>query len=149
MADTDGERAEDPRRHRQVRIAVLTGVVAAVFLAGIGVGALVEETQLPIIQVTPNLVLLGLWDGNVTFSSSCNGGSQSSFNGYFECTVTLACIQTGPGNFAVQNASAPAASNLAVTPTLPHLLWCNSAGDYRIAGQLGYTGSVTVYLTVN
>jgi hypothetical protein len=149
MVASSGEPNPKPSKPRGIRIAVLAVIIVVVFVAGVGVGVLVEQTSLPTIHVTPSVAIIGLESRNVSSSSSCDGGSQTSFNGYFVCTVTLACVESGPGNFEVQNASAPAATNLAVTPTLPQLLFCNSPGDYRIAGQLGYTGSVTIYLAVN
>jgi hypothetical protein len=149
MAASSGEPNSKLQKPQGVRIAVLVVVAVVVFVAGVGVGVLLEESSLPTIRVTPSIAFIGLESQNVSSSSSCDGGSQSSFNGYFECSVTAGCAESGPGNFVIQNASAPAASNLAVTPTLPQLLWCNSAGNYRIAGQLGYTGSVTIYLEVD
>jgi len=57
-------------------------------------------------------------------------------------------MQSGPGNFIILNASAPAASNFVVPPALPQNLPCNSEVNLQVAGQLGYTGSVTIYLNV-
>jgi hypothetical protein len=131
-----------------VRIALLVGIVVVVFVAGIGVGLLIEGSSIPKIQVSPTIVFIGAEAGNSSTSTSCNGGGQTSFNGYFECTVSVACIQSGPVNFIIQNASAPAASNFVVTPSLPRNLPCDSQVNLQVAGQLGYTGSVTVYLDV-
>jgi len=122
--------------------------VVIVFLAGIGIGLLIEESEIPTIQVSPSIVAIGNEAGNSSTSTSCDGGGQTSLNGYFDCAVWVSCIQNGPGHFIIQNASAPAASNFVVTPALPQNLPCDSHVNLQVAGQLGYTGSVTVYLDV-
>jgi hypothetical protein len=137
-----------PRKPPGVRIALLAGVVVVVFLAGIGVGLLIGVSSIPTIQVTPSVVFIGDQAGNSSTSTSCNGGSQTSFNGYFECAVSVACSQSGPGNMIIENASAPGASDFVVTPTLPQNLPCDSQDNLRAAGQLGYRGSVTIYINL-
>jgi hypothetical protein len=148
MAATSREPNSKPQKPQGIRIAILIAVVVVVFFAGLGVGVLLEQASLPTIRVTPSVEFIGYDSQNVSFSSSCTGGSQSSFNGYFECGVTVACAESGTGNLIVQNASAPAASNLVVTPNLPRNLPCDSQDDFQVAGQLGYTGSVTIYFEV-
>ena len=148
MAATSGEANQKVERPRGVRIAILAGVVILVFAAGVGVGILISASVSPVIRVTPVLDFIGHDAQNTSTSSSCVGGSESSFDGYFECTLTVACSQSGPGNFIIQNASAPAASNLVVTPTLPRNLPCASSDSFQVAGELGYTGSVTIYVDI-
>lgn len=148
MAATSGEANQKVERPRGIRLAILAGVVIVVFVAGVGVGVLLSTSGLPVIRVSPVIAIIGDEAQNTSTSSSCVGASQSSFDGYFDCAVTVACSQSGPGNFIVQNASAPAASNLVVTPTLPRNLPCSSSDSFRIAGELGYSGSVTIYLDI-
>ena len=148
MATGPAAPVPDAKKSRRFRIVVLAGVLVVVFLAGIGVGVLLEETALPFVQVTTNVSLIGSSAGSVWSSSSCSGGSQQSFNGYFSCSVYVVCRQTGPGNYIINNASAPGASDFVVTPALPQNLACNSSDTLQVSGQLGYSGSVTVYLDV-
>jgi hypothetical protein len=145
MANSTDSVAHDlgPRKRARSRIAVWAIVLVVVFVAGIAVGAFALS-----VWVTPRVVVVGLEAANTTESSTCWGGPQWSFDGYFHCSVTLACSEAGPGNFLLLNLSAPGASNLAVTPQLPISIHCDASATLDVAGQLGYSGSVTIFLDV-
>lgn len=118
-------------------------MVVVVFVAGIAVGVLTLS-----VSVTTRVVIIGLEGDNTTESDSCGGAPQWSFDGYFHCSVTLECDESGPGNFLLQNVSAPGSSNLAVTPPTPINIPCDSSATFVVAGQLGYSGQVTIFLDV-
>jgi hypothetical protein len=116
--------------------------MAVVFLAGITVGTLGLS-----VWVTPTIAVTGYNAANTTESSTCDGWPQLSFDGYFHCSVTLACRQSGPGNFLLEAVSAdPNASNLVVSASLPLNVPCYGSTSFDLAGQLGYSGSVTISL---
>jgi hypothetical protein len=131
-----------PARRFSVRTRVFGTILVVVFLSGVSVGMFALSTW-----VTPNVILIGPAAGIVTLSAPCNGWPQFSFDGYFQCSVTLTCDQAhgGPG-YGIDNASAPGASNLMVTPGLPIGPSCSAPQDLLITGELGYSGSVEVYL---
>lgn len=131
-----------PPRVWAVRTKVLGAIMVAVFLSGVSVGLFALSTW-----VTPNVTLTGPAAGIVVLSAPCNGWPQFSFDGYFQCTVTLTCTDThgGPG-YGIDSASAPGASNLIVTPDLPIGPSCNAPQDLHITGELGYSGPIEVYL---
>jgi len=122
---------------------VLAVVIVVVFLAGVAVGIFALS-----VAVTPKIVVTGYEAGNTTESSTCGGLPQWSFDGYFHCSVTLSCTETGPGNFLLLNVSAPGSSNLEVNSPLPINIPCDSSATFDVAGQLGYSGSVTIFLDV-
>lgn len=74
--------------------------------------------------------------------SNCDGTSQSSPNGWWECEITVE--NTGGSHGTVLNASAPLAVNVVVSG-LPLNIGSGGFGTFQVTGQLGYTGSVAVY----
>jgi len=148
MSSAAAEPTVQPKHPERFRRLVLLGVIVVVFLAGLGMGAFLEEVSLPLVKVSPSLVIVGPDAQNVS-SSPCADGSETSFDGYFECPATLWCDPWGDGGgFSIQNASAPGAANLVLTPPLPRYVACDSSQNLQISGQLGYSGSVTIYLGV-
>ena len=132
-------KGRDPVR---VRLSTLVAILIVVFLAGIGTGTLALS-----VRVTPNVVAVGA-TAVVSLQSPCDGWPQWSFDGYFSCAVTVSCAVAYESGYAVSNASAPGTSNFVVTPSLPVSIDCAAPSTIHVAGQLGYSGSVTIYLEI-
>jgi hypothetical protein len=116
--------------------AALLGIVG--FLAGVAY----QSGQLPpAIVVTPTLVPLGKL-GNFSISSNCDGSSQSSSNGWWECSISAKNI--GESHATVLNATAPGAVNVVVSG-LPLNVEPGDTGEFEVTGQLGYPGTVVIY----
>jgi len=146
MPGTPGESTSSSKGPGGARLLIWAGVVIVVFLAGLGAGVLLEQSTLPFVQVTPVVDLIGPASNNLSLSSSCAGVTESSFNGYFHCSVGLWCRSVGGGAYTIANASAPGAASLIVTPPLPHALVCPATENLELAGLLGYSGTVWIYL---
>jgi hypothetical protein len=133
--------------HQRGRTAVFAVALVAIFIAGLAIGVFVLSAWVTPgeISVTPRVVVVGPNASNVSESSTCDG-PQYSYDGYFHCSATIACSERGPGNFILNNVSAPAASNLAVVPVPPVNVPCDTPVTLQVAAQLGYSGTVAVYL---
>lgn len=79
---------------------------------------------------------------NFSISSNCDGASQASANGWWECDIDLENLGESYGG--VVNASAPSAVNVVVSH-LPFMVVPGGSDYFEVTGQLGYTGSVAVY----
>lgn len=130
-------------------VAVVVAVVAALSgTLGVLLGADLNLTgSAPAAIVTPELVLVGSAAPNISISSNCDGPSQSSADGYWECGVSLE--ESGGDHLALLNVTAPLATNLVVFPALPLSLSTGDPTTVQISGQLGYTGVVTVFLGID
>jgi hypothetical protein len=128
---------------RPRRTTLLAIAFVIVFVAGMMIGALALS-----VWVSPSLEVFGYSASDVSISSTCNGWPQLSFDGYFHCTVTATCAGEASGDYSLFNASSPQVSNLVVSPALPQLILCGDSATVNVAGQLGYSGSLTIYLQV-
>jgi len=129
----------DPVR---VRLRTVVAIVIIVFLAGVGTGTLALS-----VWVTPNVFAVGSTSA-ASLNSPCNGWPQWSFDGYFSCTVTVSCTADIESGYYVSNASAPGTSNFVVTPSLPVPMNCPAPLTIHLAGQLGYSGAVKIYIGI-
>jgi hypothetical protein len=118
-------------------------VVAAATIAGFLAGTFFESRS-SMIAVSPSVVSLGPDAQNFTVKTNCDGASQSSSNGWWECSVAMK--NTGTIDGALLNVSAPQTVNLVVWPPLPAVMRAGAEAAVNVTGQLGYSGSVTVYL---
>ena len=115
-------------------------VFVAVFFAGVAVGFLGLS-----VWVVPNIATTGSSGWEAQVSSGCNGWwPQISFNGYFHCEITVGCPSNLSGSYTL-SVTAPGASNLALSPSSVGVQ-CGSPTTFTVSGQLGYSGSVTIYL---
>jgi len=101
------------------------------------------------VWVTPKVILLQNDGHNATSSSNCDGWPQPSFDGYFQCAVDLSnhANSQSHGLVVVDNATAPGATNVVVSPQIL-TVYAGSSGTVRVSGQLGYSGDVTIYIGV-
>ena len=127
-----------------VIVVVLVLVVVAAIL-GFLAGAVYEGGRLPPqIVVTPSVVAPGPEARNFTISTNCNGPSQTSSDGWWDCTITA--TYDGSKHGTILNASAPSAVNVVVSPSHPVDVEPGQSGSIEVSGQLGYSGPVTIYI---
>jgi hypothetical protein len=132
--------AVSPPRAWVRRMRVVGAIVLVAFLVGVSVGVLALSSW-----VTPNVTLTGPFAGRLALDSPCNGWPQISSDGYFHCSMSIRCTQ-GDSSLGLTSASAPLASNLIVSPTLPLIIPCGPAQSLRVSGVLGYTAAVEIDL---
>lgn len=144
MAAPDGKGSRWHRLYglRRRRFAVAAVVLVVVFLAGVSVGTFALS-----VWVTPNVELTGYGTGLASETSNCNGWwPQVSFDGYFHCSISVGCTPNTVGNIFVGPASVPSASNVIVSPSGSVNVNCGQPVTFQVSGQLGYSGSVTIYV---
>jgi len=132
------------RKRRGSRLLVLLGILAAGIVVGAGIVSLTAT-----VWVTPSVRLIGYPADvqNTSQSSNCNGWwPQVSFDGYFQCAVTITATGGGVFGVTVFNVSAPRASNVVAWPIPPVSVAGGASTTIEVSGQLGYSGSLVVYL---
>lgn len=126
------------------RIPVPLIVLPVVLVTGIGIGTLLMSDW-----VTPSISVDAGGSGVPSVSSNCNGWwPQWSYDGYFQCDVTAGCHGDYGGSYSIGNVTAPQASSVRVSPSLPITINCGPARNttFHISGQLGYSGAVTILI---
>ncbi len=126
---------------RRGRVTVQLAVIVVVFLAGISVGVLALS-----VWVTPTVKLVGVAADQYELTAPCNGWPQISFDGFFQCTVTLACNPSVTGTASIPAVTSPSVANLIVSPSTPRTFSCGTTVTLHISGQLGYSGTAEVDL---
>lgn len=131
-------------------VAIATAVVLAV-LAGFFGGTLYEAARLPpMIAVTPvPAVETRQSPANYSLTTDCNGASQWSWDGFWECSFDLKNTGSLADSLGLLNVSAPLAVNLVVSPKIGFSVYPGTTTGFVVTGQLGYTGKVTVYLDLS